>query len=38
MQDILNLIQMIFDTIAKYLNLIFGREEKEEKEDGEASE
>ncbi len=29
MQDILNLIQMIFDTIAKYFNLIFGKAEED---------
>lgn len=30
MEEVLSLIQMIFDTIAKYLSLIFGSKEEDE--------
>lgn len=30
MEEVLSLIQMIFDTIAYYLSLVFGKKEEEE--------
>ncbi len=30
MEDVLSLIQMIFDTIVKYISLLFGKSETEE--------